>query len=226
MDLDWKNLQKVEASNLPITIIRLYQWDQPTVSVGKHQRAEKAVDLAHCGANGVPVVHRPSGGRAVFHDDEVTYAVASNDPALFPIQSISRTYQVVASALTRGLRTLGIEVELAPGTPSSLPRDAASSVRDTPCFVTPSRHELLYMNRKLVGSAQRRLRRSFLQHGSIPLTIDYDEMGRILGFSVEILRQNIISITEAAGSPIDFAQAAAAFRTGFEQTLGEKTAIP
>ncbi|MGW8179489.1 MAG: lipoyl protein ligase domain-containing protein, partial [bacterium] len=148
------------------------------------------------------------------------YAVVSNDDLLFPVRNIGRTYTLVADALARGLLALGIEVELARGKLSSLRHDAVSSARDTPCFVTPSRHELLCMNRKLVGSAQRRLRRSFLQHGSIPLTIDYDEMGRVLGFSGEMLRQNTISLTEAAGSPIDFNQAATALCSGFRKTLG------
>jgi len=217
MDLDWDNLLRVEASPVPCTIIRFYRWDQPTVSLGKHQQVEKAVDLDYCKKKAVPIVHRPTGGRAVFHNNEITYAVVSNSRRLFPLQSISGTYAVIAEALRQGLRIMGIEAEFSQSVP---PQPVyPSSGRQKPCFVTPSRHELLYQSRKLVGSAQRRLKRSFLQHGSIALTVDYPEMSRILDFSEDLLRQNTISLSEAARGPISFSQAARSLQAGFEQTF-------
>jgi lipoate-protein ligase A len=217
MELDWENLLRVEASPVLRTIIRFYRWDQPTVSLGKHQQVEKAVDLNYCEKKGIPIVHRPTGGRAVFHKDEITYAVVSNNRRLFPLQSISGTYAVIAEALRQGLRIMGIEVESSQSVP---PQPVyPSSGRQKPCFVTPSRHELLYQSRKLVGSAQRRLKRSFLQHGSIALTIDYPEMGLVLDFSEDLLRQHTISLSEAARGPVSFGQAARCLQAGFEQTL-------
>jgi lipoate-protein ligase A len=217
MELDWATLQHVENSGRLCTIIRIYSWSRPTVSLGKHQQAENAVDLDYCKERGVAVVHRPTGGRAVFHDDEITYAIVSNDYRLFPRQTIQETYALIARALCCGMSEIGIEVEYSPGAPSQTL--SPSSGRQTPCFVTPSRFELLHRGRKLIGSAQRRLRQSFLQHGSIALRIDYLEMSRILGFSVDSMRKGIISLSEAAGRDMSFDEVARGLQAGFAQTL-------
>jgi lipoate-protein ligase A len=220
MRLDSENLLAAEANLEPFTAIRLYGWSQPTVSVGKHQKIERAVDVVYCRRRGIDVVRRPTGGRAVFHANEVTYAVISNDSALFPIQSISRTYALLSEMLRDGLQKLGVETEFSTGTPSR--QGSPTSARQTPCFVTPARHELLFQGRKLIGSAQRRLRRSFLQHGSVPIEIDCKEMGRILGFSEKCLRQSTVSLSEAAGRTISFDEAARALKEGFQTGLMSK----
>jgi lipoate-protein ligase A len=215
MQLDWQMLLRAEEASESYTGIRFYRWERPTVSVGKHQQEDEAVNLAYCNERGVPIVHRPTGGRAVFHSDEITYAVVSNDRMTFPIQSIRQTYTLLAEALQRSMLILGIPVELSKGKLSN----SRLSGRQKPCFVTPSRSELLCRGRKLVGSAQRRLRRSFLQHGSIALSIDYGEMGRVLGFSEELLRHSTISLNEAADRSVLFEEAALALEEGFRETL-------
>ncbi len=218
MELDWLNLLRVEMSPASSTIVRFYRWNQPTVSLGKHQQHQNAVDLGYCRKQGIPIVHRPTGGRAVFHNDDITYAVVSNSWKFFPLQSISGTYGLIAEALRRGLHLMGIKAEFARGTPSQ--SASPSSGFQKPCFVTSSRHELLFLNRKLIGSAQRRMKRSFLQHGSIALTIDYPKMSRILGFPEALLRRCTVSLSEAAGRAISFDEAARFLQRGFEQTLG------
>ena len=221
MDIDSRDLQRVETSLENLTIIRLYQWSSPTVSLGKNQLAESAVDLQYCEEKEIPIVKRPTGGRAVLHDDELTYAVVSNDPDLFPLQNISGTYAVVANALFEGLKSLGILVELADGV--SAPRLPGRLDHQKPCFVTASRHEILWQGRKLVGSAQRRLKKSFLQHGSIPLKIDYAEMGRVLGYDAAALKGRMASVSEALAREISFSEVAAALYEGLANRWGSLT---
>jgi lipoate-protein ligase A len=79
MSIDSALLDEVDNSETSRTIVRFYTWRTPTVSLGRNQKIEKAVDAGYCAANGIDVVHRPTGGRAVLHDDELTYAVISND---------------------------------------------------------------------------------------------------------------------------------------------------
>ena len=217
MKVDWDHLLQAESSPVPLTVIRFYSWERPTVSLGKHQQVEKAVDRLYCQENRIPVVHRPTGGRAVLHADEITYAVVSNDHSLFPLQSISQTYAVIAVALQRSLELMGIEASLCPGLVSQT--NSPGSDQQNPCFVTSARHELQCRGRKLAGSAQRRLKRSFLQHGSIPLTVDCGEMGRVLGCSENLLKRNTISLSEAAQRSISFGQTANFLKSGFEQVL-------
>lgn len=222
MQKDLALLQLAEQSEQPTTTVRFYAWDHPTVSLGKHQKPESGADLAFCRGNGIPVVHRPSGGRSVLHADELTYAVISNDSELFPMHSLPETYRAVALALQAGLSLLGIETVLArPNRQAPSPSPSGESRRATPCFVAPSRHELLCQGRKIAGSAQRRLRRSFLQHGSIPLTVDYHLMAAALGSSSELLQDTVISVSEAAGRPIGRELLESALVEGFRDVFGE-----
>jgi lipoate-protein ligase A len=217
MSIDWRNLLQTEGQVRPFTLIRFYQWEQPTVSLGKHQRPEEAVNLDFCRTKGVPIVKRPSGGRAVYHARELTYAVVSNNRSHFPISDIRETYRVIASAIQLGLGELELETELALMGPKG--RSFRTNRQQKPCFMVPSRHELLVRGRKLVGSAQRRLKQSFLQHGSIPIEIDYEEMGQVLGVDAGALKESMISLSEAARKPMDFNLAVEALKAGFQRRL-------
>jgi lipoate-protein ligase A len=166
MAIDAALLDEVEASKEPKTIVRFYRWRKPTVSLGRNQKIAAAVDEAFCAEQGFDIVHRPTGGRAVLHDDELTYAVISNDSAHFG-ETIYANYKRVSEALCLGFNRLGVPAVLAPETRRI---DPQSNGADPPCFLSPSRYELTVDGLKIVGSAQRRLRRSFLQHGSMPIT--------------------------------------------------------
>jgi lipoate-protein ligase A len=168
MAIDAALLDEVEQSPTPRTIVRFYGWQIPTISLGRNQKTDKAVDMDFCRANGIDVVHRPTGGRAVLHDDEITYAVISNDSDSFG-DSIYGNYKRVSEALCLGYNRLGVPAVLAPETRKVTSR---ADDADPPCFLSPSRYELMVDGRKIVGSAQRRIRRSFLQHGSMPITCD------------------------------------------------------
>lgn len=218
MRLDGELLQQAEQIESPLTFLRFYRWSEPTISLGKHQQAERALDLDACREQGIPVVQRPTGGRAVLHQDELTYAVVSNAPGLARGRDVTATYERIAKALFRGFNHLGIESHLALEGRSPKPRRDLVS----PCFVTASRLELTWCGRKLAGSAQRRLARAFLQHGSIPLTCDYPLMGRVFGTPVELLRSTIASLSEALGKRPDFGQVQDALLLGFEEFWSDK----
>lgn len=213
MRIDMEILQALEDLGSAETYIRFYGWDRPTVSIGKHQILERAVDLASCRRRGVPVVRRPTGGRAVLHDDEVTYAVISSDSTIFPPDCLSATYRKISEALATGLQRLGVEAELFRGdSPVKRGRDF-----QFPCFVAPSRSELLTSGRKLAGSAQRRLRTCFLQHGSIPLKVDYPLMSEVLGVPEKLLRGQMISLSEVSPEGRTASEVIAALQAGFQE---------
>lgn len=212
MTRDRQLLDQAESSLTPLTVIRFYQWDTPTVSLGHNQNAEKAIDSKYCQDQKIPIVHRPTGGRAVLHSEELTYAVISNDLSLFG-DSIRDGYLRIGHALKTGIARIGIHSKLAKGV-----KKTALTFREgnkKPCFISPSRAELLVNNRKIAGSAQRRLKRAFLQHGSIPLEVDYFEMGRVLCIAPSQLQDNMISVSEAAGRSVPFDELAEALKEGF-----------
>jgi lipoate-protein ligase A len=164
------------SSCSPLTFLRFYQWKQPTLSIGYSQKARKVVDFTFCQSRGIQIVRRPTGGKAVLHDQELTYSVVSNDPNHFPIHDISRTYQLIAEVLSNGLNSMGIQTVLA----GSKARNGMSSHNHAfpqfACFGVANHHEILWKNRKLIGSAQRRTQQGFLQHGSV-----------LIGFNPELL---------------------------------------
>jgi lipoate-protein ligase A len=174
MAIDGALLDEVVESSGPRTIVRFYGWSRPTISLGRNQQIEKAVDADYCRTNDIDVVHRPTGGRAVLHHDELTYAVISNDGSYFS-DTIYGNYKRVSEALRLGYNRLGVPAVLAPETRKP---SAPSTGGDPPCFMSTSRYELMVNGRKIVGSAQRRVRRSFLQHGSMPITCDFLTLAR------------------------------------------------
>ncbi len=133
-------------------LLRLYRWDPPTLSIGRNQPMA---------AVGVPTVRRPTGGKAVWHEHEVTYAVAA------PIElfgSLRNAYCEIHTRLATALRSLGVKARLAPNRPTVRPSDGPTS-----CFAASVGGEIVVHGRKLVGSAQVRRRDALLQHGSILL---------------------------------------------------------
>ena len=132
--------------------LRFYRWDPPTLSLGRNQ-PNTFYD--------VPIVRRPTGGQAVWHEHELTYAVVT-PIALFG--SLRKAYCEIHTRLARALRTLGVEAVLAPAHPPIRP-----SAHPASCFSCSVGGEILVRGRKLVGSAQVRRGDAFLQHGSILL---------------------------------------------------------
>ncbi len=217
MQVDRTLLEWAEECPDTLTAVRFYRWSVPTISLGRNQKPQGAIDPHYCRQKAIPIVLRPTGGRAVFHHHEVTYSVVSNDPHFFPLKNISETYRLIAGALQAGLGRLGISIHLAPGSPesnASIPGEGKQ-----PCFTSPSRYELLSGSLKIVGSAQRQLRRSFLQHGSIPLRVDYARMAKALASDEALLRKKVISLVEAGGREVTFEEACQALKEGIEETF-------
>lgn len=151
-------------------IVRVYTWAVPTVSFGRHQAAAGRYDAALIAADGCDIVRRPTGGRAILHHRELTYAVAAPVAEDAPLAA---THAAITAALAGALTDLEIPVSVAEATDRAAPPGAA------PCFAEPARGELLAGGAKLVGSAQVREHGAFLQHGSI--LVD-DDQGRLLRY--------------------------------------------
>jgi lipoate-protein ligase A len=170
MAMDEALLERARASGE--CFCRVYTWSRPTLSLGRNQTAAGLYDLERAAALGVDIVRRPTGGRAVLHHRELTYAVAG------PVgdESLRAAYERVTRLLTHALRTLGAGVRQAE------PAGRAPAPTLAPCFELPTRDELVLDGRKLVGSAQWREDGAFVQHGSI--LIDDDQ-----GIIAQLARQ-------------------------------------
>jgi lipoate-protein ligase A len=144
-------------------VLRLYLWDRPTLSFGRNEPARGLYDTTSARKAGVAFVRRPTGGRVVLHHEELTYAVAV---AVGAVGGLRETYRIVNRALAAALHSLGAPVGLA-AAPGSAAHPGAG-----PCFDAPAEGEVVARGQKLVGSAQVRMGRTILQHGSIILAGD------------------------------------------------------
>jgi lipoate-protein ligase A len=175
MALDEVFLQAV-STGLSQPILRFYRWKPATVTIGYSQSIFADIDLQLCERHGLDVVRRSTGGRAVLHDNEVTYSViAPIDYGPFSI-SLIESYRLISKILQQALLTLGLRAELVPGKSSLGTSNQSKAV----CFSAPSQYELVIDNRKIAGSAQKRSGKAFIQHGSIPLDMDLALLKKIL----------------------------------------------
>jgi lipoyl(octanoyl) transferase len=145
-------------------VLRLYRWDPPCLSLGRNQPARGAYDLDRLNDRGIHVVRRPTGGRAVLHDRELTYSVLVPDRALGGPRALNAA---VHRTLLAAVRDLGVPACVQP------PREERASAPSLdPCFSAAAEGEITVGGRKLVGSAQRRQGGVLLQHGSLLLESD------------------------------------------------------
>ncbi len=164
MAVDQALLESVGAGEPPA--LRFYTWEPPCLSFGRNQPAAGLYDPERARARGIDLVRRPTGGRAVYHHQELTYAVAVPTGML---GSPRETYAAVNAALIAGLRRLGIPAALAGAAPVRAAVAVGAPLGVAPCFEAAMPGEVVVGGRKLVGSAQRREGGAFLQHGSILL---------------------------------------------------------
>lgn len=159
------------ARRLGEAVFRVYAWQRPTLSFGRHEAARQHYDAAAISAAGVDLVRRPTGGRALLHHREVTYSITAPLDERVPLTESVRHFNQL---LLRALHLLGV-----PAVEAAEPR--AMRPEGSACFAVPSAGELTLHGRKLVGSAQVRRDGALLQHGSILLD---DDQGRIARFAV------------------------------------------
>jgi lipoate-protein ligase A len=213
-------LLEVSAAEGGPSTLRFYSWSPPALSLGYGQSIAGEIDFHRCTSLGIDVVRRPTGGRAVLHDHEVTYSVVikAADPRV--ASGLLASYLTISRGLVRGLLYLGITAELVPIQRGALlPSDEASPV----CFATLSSYEVAVAGRKIIGSAQRRVHDLIMQHGSIPLWHDLDKLRAVFSSSLpggrsdhgEVVYQaHMTSLQEAGGRAYSYAEVVAALTRG------------
>jgi lipoate-protein ligase A len=186
--------------------IRLYRWNPPCLSLGRNEPALTRYDRHRIAELGLDVVRRPTGGRAVWHDAEVTYALAAPVGAFGPLTD---TYTMVHGILSDSLERLGLRTALA-GRPPGGHRGLGAGA----CFASPAGGEVVISDRKLIGSAQVREGSAFLQHGSILLEDGQDLVSRVTR-GVTLPPQST-SLSASLGRSVSFHEVADAIVAGLE----------
>jgi lipoate-protein ligase A len=177
----------------------LYRWNPPCLSVGRNEPAAARYDREMLARRGIAVVRRPTGGRAVWHEHEVTYAVAA---PITRFGSLRESYCAIHERLALALRSLGADASLA-NRPAEQPTNRLTGA----CFSSPVGGEVLVNGRKVIGSAQVRHGAALLQHGSILLDGSQEmvrEVSRERGPKGHGAGNRETTLREALGRPVCF----------------------
>ncbi|MDQ0218345.1 lipoate--protein ligase family protein [Peribacillus cavernae] len=207
-------------------IIRFYGWDPATLSIGYFQKAEKEINLEEVKKQGAGFVRRPTGGRAVLHEHELTYSVIVNEEYPNMPKNVTEAYRVISEGILRGFKNLGLDAYFAvPKTDNE--KAALREPRSSVCFDAPSWYELVVEGRKVAGSAQTRQKGVILQHGSILLDLDEDKLFSMFNFPNDRVKERMmrsfrakaVAIHDLTSRKIDIPQATEAFKKGFAEGL-------
>jgi lipoate-protein ligase A len=222
-------LARLEAQDeaVRVPVLRVFRFDPPGITLGHAQRPERELDLERCRADGVRWAVRPTGGRAIYHDQEWTFSLATalDDPTWGG--SVAEAYSAVANLVTTALERLGVpDVSGARATGrragTAIDRPDAAG-REASCFAATGRHEIVRGGRKLVGCAQRRTASAILHQGSLLLGEAHLRLADYLALPEERrarLREYLRGATAHAGDHLGSEPPLADFAAALAASLG------
>ncbi|MDX8344809.1 biotin/lipoate A/B protein ligase family protein [Rossellomorea sp. YZS02] len=225
MALDEALLEWHSEGKIPPTI-RFYGWDPATLSVGYFQKVEKEINLDAVKEHGLGFVRRPTGGRGVLHEHELTYSVIVSEEHPEMPKTVTEAYRVISEGILKGFQGLGLEAYFAvPKTAEE--REGLKNPRSSVCFDAPSWYELVVEGRKVAGSAQTRQKGVILQHGSILLDLDEDKLFSLFNYPSDRVKERMqrafknkaVAMNEISSETIMMDMAKDAFKKGFEEGL-------
>jgi lipoate-protein ligase A len=209
------------SQNHSLPCLRLYSWDPPCLSIGYAQPIAD-INRPRLTELGWDWVRRPTGGRAILHTDELTYAVIAPMTESRVSGSVLESYLRLSKPLLSALHSLNIPALAQPVSTSRKKQDPAAV-----CFEVPSNYEIIVEGKKLVGSAQARRKNVVLQHGTLPLYGDLTRIINVLAYENNDQRREAASrllshattVEAVLGEKIDWKRAAEVFIAAFESEL-------
>ena len=185
MQIDSDLLEYAIKNQLKEPIFRLYGWSPACVSLGRNQKSD-FLDLDFLKQNNIDYVRRLTGGRALLHDNEITYSYICPASFLENGENVVNSYKEISKILIAAFKKLDIELDFGCTKKVNGHKDY--------CMLVSTGADLCYKNRKLIGSAQFRKEGYILQHGSILYDYDKELLEKI--FKEEVDTSSIISIKE------------------------------
>ncbi|WP_449621340.1 lipoate--protein ligase family protein [Robertmurraya sp. Marseille-Q9965] len=218
--LDWHS-----AGEIP-PVIRFYGWNPATLSIGYFQKVEKEINMEAVKEHELGFVRRPTGGRGVLHEHELTYSVIVSEEHPEMPKTVTEAYRVISEGILKGFHQLGLEAYFSvPKTTEE--RESLKNPRSAVCFDAPSWYELVVEGRKVAGSAQTRQKGVILQHGSILLDLDEDKLFSLFNYPNDRVKERMqkafkskaVAINDISSRKISLDEAKVAFKKGFEEGL-------
>jgi lipoate-protein ligase A len=196
-------------------ILRLYSFAPPAISIGFHQDPDSVLNIDALRRDEIHLVRRITGGRALLHDEEITYCIAASTEEEVFKSGLRERFMSVSEALTEALAVLGVKARISRGKKESRNREMTS-----PCLISVSRHEITAGGRKIVASAQRSSGTAFIQHGSILLGAGSKRISKYLKGDWGNLDRHVTSIFEETGISPGYGKCVEAIKKGFAGKFG------
>lgn len=227
-NMDYDLMLVERCKNLNKSYLRFYRWKPNAISLGYNQNKalnDLHIDSNKCKSDGIDIVQRPTGGRAVYHAEELTYSVVfrSNRP-------VRDLYRDISMAILDGLKTLDpklFELSFSKDTPDIL--KLIKTGMYNLCFNSQVKYEINWHGKKLVGSAQRKFGDIVLQHGSILIGPKHKEIVNYLNITGEErirmrneIEEKTVCLEEIAGRRISYNEVSNAVFNGFEKGFNIK----
>lgn len=214
MEYDSYLLEYSIKNSIKSPIFRLYGWSPACVSLGRNQ-SDEHVNKDFCAQNNIDIVRRLTGGRALLHDNELTYSFVCPIEFLQNGETVIQSYKEISGALALGLNKLGLNAEF--------PVEKKAHTNFEYCMSLATGADLSINNKKIIGSAQFRKQGYILQHGSI--MFDYDEQKLENIFGEKPLIEKITTINKINPN-IKLEELCSALKNGMEEffniTLNKK----
>jgi len=169
---------------------RLYSWERPTFSFGVSQKISRAINIDFIRKRDCAYVRRITGGKTVLHHREITYSVVSSEAIFFEKNDLYKSYMLISNVIIRAFKMIGLEAGLSKGKTTGLAKS------NRPCFSFPTPNEIEIEGKKIVGSAQKRDKHALLQHGSIPISMDYDLYAGGSNSRRSFIEANMVTLSE------------------------------
>ena len=185
MQIDSNLLDDAISKNLKEPIFRLYGWSPACISLGRNQK-DDFLDYDFLKSENIDVVRRLTGGRALLHDNEITYSFICPFDYLRNGENVTESYKEISQILIDNFKKFGIELTLG--------GEKSIHTKFDYCMLISTGADLCYKGKKLIGSAQCRKEGYILQHGSI--LYDYNKKLLEKIFHENIDTNSIISIKE------------------------------
>lgn len=207
-------------------VLRFYEWEPAALSIGYFQKVEKEIDLEAVEKHGLGFVRRPTGGRGVLHEHELTYSVIVTEEYPGMPETVTEAYRVISGGVLQGFRNLGLHAEFSVPVTEEQNNDLKKP-KSAVCFDAPSWYELVVEGKKVAGSAQTRQKGVILQHGAILLGLDEEKLISLFKFDSEESRERMrrslpekaVAVDRLTDREISMEECVGAFAKGFEAAL-------
>jgi lipoyl(octanoyl) transferase len=212
MAIDEALLENYRKQKIPV--FRIYGWQPPGFSIGRFQKTEQVLKLEQCRQDNIPFVRRATGGSIIFHGNEVTYSVICSQEDIGYTGSVKESFKKLCSFIFLAYRKLGFNPSFAVDIKGKRTAEKSSF-----CFSSYQDYDILINGKKIGGNAQRRIKDTILQHGSIPLDFLFLDYRKYVCEPLENVAQLATCLQETAGRKISFEEFSKVLAESFRETL-------